>query len=124
MVRLLTAVVPPILRDIVRAMTAERPDLELVAQVGAESDLLSATDEYQPDVVITSADSSSTEAGWECLLMSNPRMRLLTISDDGREAQLRRLIPDRVIIHDVSAHELLDAILGTGRYAQRRIGEP
>ena len=122
-VRLVTAVVPTILSDIVRALTAERADLELVAQVGRESDLLTVTDQYQPDVVITSVDSSSSETDWECLLISNPRLRLLTISDDGREVHLLRLIPDRIVIHDVSTHELLDAILGTGRYEQRRIGE-
>ena len=37
---------------------------------------------------------------------------------DGRDAQLHRLIPDRVVINDVSAQDLVDAILGTGRYYQ------
>lgn len=114
-VRVLLVAMPPMLKDIMQALSAEHPALEVVEQLGAEADLAAALTEYRPDVIVTCAGKSEVDE-LHRLLFARPRLRVLVVSRDGREAYVHTLVPNRVVLHDVSAHEILDALLGTGRF--------
>jgi DNA-binding NarL/FixJ family response regulator len=117
--RVLMAAMPPILYDIVRELAAEEPDLEVVGHVGPEADLAVAVEACGADVVLSGAACSGREAS-ERLLRAFPHLRVLTVTADRRAAYLDRLLPHRTEIADMSADDLIDALLGAGEYGPGR----
>jgi hypothetical protein len=108
--------VPPILIDIVQGLTALRPELEVVARLHRCSDVAAAAERHDADVVMMTATAALPPKFAEELLYARPRARLLTISPDGRTAYLHRLLPHQLRVDDVSPPELMNALLGDGRY--------
>ncbi|HUH11687.1 MAG TPA: hypothetical protein VMK65_01200 [Longimicrobiales bacterium] len=104
------------LRGIVRVLAADRPSLEIVAELDSSEDLAAAATLYRADVVLTSLPCTQAEATAQRILLTHPKLRLLIMSEDARLAHLHLLLPQRMMLNDVSPGELLDAILGTGRY--------
>jgi DNA-binding NarL/FixJ family response regulator len=103
------------LGDIVQALTAEQSGLQVVGRLGRGADLVAAVEDYRADVVVTRAGAAEPDT-LARLLFARPRLRLLVLSQDGREAYVHTLVPNRVVLHDVSPHEILDALRGTGRF--------
>lgn len=114
-VRVLIVAMPPMLSGLVRGLTAGHPALEIVAELERAAELPNATKEYRPDVIMTSALDLRPSLGE--LLRQHPGLRVLTVTEDGRMAYLYRMVPQRIAIEDISPQELIDAILGSGRYA-------
>lgn len=98
-----------------QALTIEDPGMQVVQRLDRLADLAAAVEEYQPDVIVTCAGCSEPEL-LQRLLFERPRLRVLVVSQDGREAHVHTLVPSRVVLHDVSAHEIRAAMLGTGRF--------
>jgi len=115
------AAMPPIQRDIVRALIAGDSRVEILVPPPPQTDLVAAARELQADVVMTRTDSPGPAAS-ESLLLDNPRLRVLTLTDGGRIGYLDRLVMQRTVLMDVSPEELIDAVLGGGRFGEG--GEP
>jgi hypothetical protein len=109
---MLMAAMTPLLGDIVRVLAASEPELELIARVRAEEDPAAALDWGKPDVVITDATGEYADRLRERVLFRYPRVRLVTLSDEGRAAHLEMLVPRRTTLRDVSSEDLLAAVLG------------
>lgn len=114
-IRLLMSVMPPMLGDVISALAAKEPDVEVVGHVGRDADLAAAIDECRAEAVVIGA-LDSNPAVCEQLLMSHPRLRILILGEGGRVGYLDRLAPQRTVIRDISPEELLDAIRGVGRF--------
>jgi hypothetical protein len=115
-IRVIVAGLPALMGELVRVLAAERPAMEIVAELEAGADVSSAAGRLGADVVLMPSGSVDRRSG-EAILLANPRLRLLLMSEDARTAQLHRLLPHRMMIDDVSPSELFDAMLGAGRYA-------
>jgi len=107
--RLLIAPVPPLLGDIVRDALAGEPDLEVVGRSG-EDDLEDRVDACAADVVLAEETGPRLADPYLRLMYLHPRLRLLTVSPDGRRASLWRLAPERRVLADVSPRGLVGAL--------------
>lgn len=110
-IRLLIAT-SPILRDIVRAVSATRPGVEVVGDVAPDTDLVAAAKAYAADAVIVGEADTGAPA-WERLLQSDPRLRVVSLAEGGRAGCLHVLVAHHTVLKDVSPEQLLDAILDT-----------
>lgn len=102
----------PILGDILESVAADEPRISIVARIGADADPVAAAERCRADVVVT--DAAGEYAGWlrDRILFAHPRLRLLTLAQQGRVAHLDRLVPQRTSIVDVSPQALVETILG------------
>jgi hypothetical protein len=100
---------PRMLRDIVQAILATEPDIQLRASgtrpgEGDDSEAL-----HDVDVAIVAADEMAS-VDYETLLYAHPRLRLVAIVGDGRSAVVYELHPTRVELGEFSREVLIDAI--------------
>jgi hypothetical protein len=84
------------LSGIVMELVSEEPDLAIVAEVG------------EADVAVTELEGGAVGD----LLRDRPRLRVIALSADGREASSFELRPDETKLGEVSPAALLAAIRG------------
>ena len=110
-IRVLLLGMPTMLRQIVRRIAEEAPELEVVAEMpDAELDSAEVLG-AEPDVVITGADRASQDAVTN-LLCRRRAVRLLGISADARRVTLYELRPQRVPLGELAPATLVNAIRG------------
>jgi hypothetical protein len=98
-------------------MIDRQPDLEIVVPPSDAPLRLPAALEYvDADVVIVGLPAIDTAAVRDPMLFANPRLRILGIALDGRDAVLYELAPHRVALGGVSEHQLLSAIRTDTRF--------
>lgn len=84
-VRVLVANRPRVMRDLVLAVIADQPDIEVIGEVQDESELAETVEEAQPDVLIVAlddADKQIVQCGF--LLSRYPQMNGIRDSFIGR----------------------------------------
>jgi DNA-binding NarL/FixJ family response regulator len=113
--RLLLAAVPPILSDIIRDALADVHGVEVVRETAGEEDLAESVARSRADVLVTEDAGQELSDRHLGLMYRHPRLKLLTISPDGRRAALYRLMPRRRLLVDVSPDGLVAAIRGAVR---------
>lgn len=102
--------ISPMLSHIVHGLIVEETGIELVAEkLDRPGDLEAAIRRLQPDVVMMGFDGPDDWANE--FLLAHPRVRLITLSSDGRVARLQALVPKRIVMADVSPEMLLNAIV-------------
>ncbi len=114
--RLLLASFPPILRDIVTDALADAGEVEVV-DGGAGEDLDRSVAASRADVVLVEDGSAELADPYLSLMYRHPRLKLLTVSPDGRRAALYRLVPERRLLAEVSPGGLAAAIRAAARPA-------
>jgi DNA-binding NarL/FixJ family response regulator len=102
---------PRMLREIVRDVAGHDPLLEVVAELERVGDVEAAALAYDPQVVVTDAECCD-RAAIARLLAARPRIRVLTLEDDGRAGVLHRLMPEELSLGDLSPERLLEALHG------------
>ncbi|MGH2397113.1 MAG: hypothetical protein ACRDFW_09015 [bacterium] len=90
-----------------------QPDMTVVGVVDNGLELLLAVRETQADAVILGLDDSETPGICDHLLFEYSDLKILTISNDCRQAVLIDMQPVKTPIHETS----LEAILNTLRFA-------
>lgn len=103
---------PRILREIIEQAVADEPDMEIVD--AGDVPLREAVESSKADFVIAGADYNFAEVAR--VLDERPRLRVLAVAGDGREAFLYELRPTRTPLGEVSPRTIVDAIRGA-RYA-------
>jgi len=103
---------PRLLREIVERAVAGQPDME-IAELRAGGDLSDALRAARADVVVSGADHDYDEL--RDLLDRRPRLKVLTVADDGREATLYELRPARTQLGEVSPETIVEAIRSARR---------
>jgi DNA-binding NarL/FixJ family response regulator len=100
---------PLMLRDIVREVLAPEPDLAVVGEFPASTDLRTAVEQTDAGVVVVGAEAAGLPA-IRTLLAEHPHVNVLAVASDARDGVVYRLTPARVAIGDVSPGSLLQAI--------------
>ena len=82
-VRVLVANRPRLMREIVLAVIADQPDIEVIGEVQDESALAEAIEEAQPDVLILALDEADKRIA-QCgfLLGRYPHMKILALAPE------------------------------------------
>ncbi|HEX8695878.1 MAG TPA: hypothetical protein VF746_25910 [Longimicrobium sp.] len=106
--RLLLAAVPPLLADIVRDALAEEPGVEVVGS--AAGDLFDAVAASGAHVVLAENGGGGLSDLHLRLMYRYPRLKLLTVSPDGRRVALWRLVPERRVLSDPTPRGLAEAV--------------
>jgi chemotaxis response regulator CheB len=106
-VRILVAEVPRLLRDIIEDSIQSQPDMEIVPRDDM-SDLEITVKQCQADVVIIGDPPVAWGARPGPLLLANPDLKVVVITEDGRRAQLLEL--RRRAIVEMSPRGLVEAI--------------
>lgn len=100
---------PRILRDLVHEIVAHERDLEVVGELEGERLVEEAARVAAQFVIVAVDDPHSTDEYLE-LLERSPRIRILALSGDGRDAEVWELHPRRLPLGEISPTTLLDAI--------------
>ncbi|MFB9316970.1 hypothetical protein [Cryptosporangium minutisporangium] len=114
-IRLAVSELPSLLMDVVREAFADQPDVSV--EFLPDGDLGAAVDHARPDVMILGAAES--DAHWD-LLLEYPRMAVLTLSPDARDAWVCELQPHARPLGEVSLAGLRTAVReAAGRHRRR-----
>jgi AmiR/NasT family two-component response regulator len=82
-VRVLVANRPRLMRELVLAVIADQPDIEVIGEVHDESELAGAVEDSQPDILILALEDANKRAA-QCgfLLGRYPRMKILALAPE------------------------------------------
>ena len=86
-VRVLVANQPRLMRELIMTTIADQPDIELVGEVGKQTDIAEAVEQARPDVLILAMDDRekhSVLCGF--LLGRYPEMRILALAPEQNRA--------------------------------------
>jgi len=114
-IRILLADMPAMLLDIVAGIVAAEPDLTVVDMLADSTDLTAAVERTRADVVVTQQTSSTQEADQIALLLPERRLKIIALTDNGRQGVLYELRPHRASLGDMSADRLVAAIRAAAR---------
>jgi len=110
--RILLVEMPRMLRDIVVGVLADKPNMEVVAEAAAMSEVPETVLETGADVVVVGRDDPPLA---DTLLERAPGLRILAMTADGRESWLYELCPQRVPLGEISPERLVSEIRQTQR---------
>jgi hypothetical protein len=96
---------PRLLQDIVEETVRRQPDMELVAAMNKVA-FHRAVKTQRPDILIIA--EGNERGDHEKLLLANPRLKVLVVGSDGRQAYVLEL--RRTPVVNVSPQGLVDAI--------------
>jgi chemotaxis response regulator CheB len=99
--------------NIVRNILASQEGIVIAGETPERSEITRVLTTVKADVVVTSAAAETDENSYRELLYRRPRVRILTITADGRQARIHRLEPHVTTIVDLSQTSLIAAIRGT-----------
>ena len=106
---------PAMLLDIVAGILAAEPDLTVVDMLTDSTELKAAAERTQVDIVVTQQTSSAQEAGQIALLLPERQLKIVALTDNGRQGVLYELRPHRARLGDMSADRLVAAIRAAAR---------
>jgi hypothetical protein len=109
-IRILITAMPRLLHEIVERMVASQPDMSIAGQMRQSESIAAAATRTDAVVVILCGSEDQSNGGPWRVLEANPRLKLLAIGENGRRAARYELRPHKVVIEDVSAASLVDAI--------------
>jgi DNA-binding NarL/FixJ family response regulator len=104
---------PRLLQEIVERAVGGQPDMEIVADLPTARTLPAALAEARADVVISGAGHDSAELS--DLLEERSRLKVLAVSNDGRDAVLYELRPVRTPLGELSPRTIVEAIRSARR---------
>lgn len=86
-VRVLVAIRPRLMRELLMATIADQPDIEIVGEIGEEGELAAVVEQVRPDVLIVAMDEPEQRLG-QCgfLLGRYPQMRILALAPEQNRA--------------------------------------
>lgn len=109
-IRVLLANRPRMLRELVRKIIEDEPDMEVVGEVLAPVDLLVAVRETKADAVILAMRGSEEPGLCSHLLAEYPDLTILGLACEGQKAFVKQLCPRREEIADPTGAKILGAL--------------
>ena len=98
----------PMLRAMVRAILNQADGVAIVGEVVDSRRLLETTTRLHADVLVVGDEAQFSDA-WCTALATVPRLRVVTVDDDGRHGVLHELL------RPLSAETLVETVRGGGR---------
>jgi DNA-binding NarL/FixJ family response regulator len=108
-IRIVLVGMPRMLREIVREIVTTQLDMSVVAETTDPAALLRLLRRKDAQLVVAGADDLQG-ADVERLLDAHPRLKLLSIRDDGRQILLYELRPRKVALGELAPSTLAAAI--------------
>jgi DNA-binding NarL/FixJ family response regulator len=102
---------PSLLLDILHHVVELAPDMTIVGQT-TDADLASAAKRARADVILVGEDVKQGTHEYAELLRARPALKLLAITDDGKNGTLYEMRPHKIPLGEISAETLRDAIRG------------
>jgi AmiR/NasT family two-component response regulator len=109
-IRILLAGMPAMLFDIVTKVVTLEPDLAIVGMVHNVDDAGPAARRTRADVVVIQQASDREDLGEAVLASGRRPVKIITLTDNGRQAFLCELRPHRVALGEMSVGSLVAAI--------------
>ena len=109
-IRVLVAGMPRMLTDIVRNIIMSHDDLEFAGEAVSVSGLAETAQALDADVLVIGAAPDENNTTCIHLLYARPRMRILAIDGEGREAQFFQLRPHMTHLGELSRDTLVAAL--------------
>jgi DNA-binding NarL/FixJ family response regulator len=109
-IRVLLAELPPALRDVFMPAVAGQADMELVGEMDSPVEILLAAGQGRADVVVLGMPGIELPGIAGQLLDEYPQLKVLAVNLDRRRLLLYELQPQLVLLGEVTAAGLLDAI--------------
>lgn len=110
LIRVALAVELPVLRDVLREILAQAPDVELVDGGAQPRPAGEPPERADADVVVITAPDPENETVPAQMLYRFPRSRVLALSGDARHAFLYELRPHRTALGELGRERLLAAV--------------
>ena len=104
---------PQLLGEILTRALESQSDMELIGEVEVEGSLADAIETRDIDVLVLGGSESEFPEIGESLLRKFPRLKVLSITDQGRSTWLYELSPRRVPLGEVSPQGLAELIRGS-----------
>jgi hypothetical protein len=101
------------LMDIVKNIVVSQDDFDLVGEIIGPAGLRQAATDVQADVIVLGALAATETKDLQDLLYGRPRMKIIVIAADGRNAILHELQPRLIQLGEVAPISLIAAIRGT-----------
>jgi DNA-binding NarL/FixJ family response regulator len=101
---------PTLLRDVVRRVIDDEPDMEIVDEAQRLEELAETVRRACPDVVLVAAKDGSLPCECVRVMYEPPLPRVLSVSPDGRNTAAYRLVPERGVMGEVTPEGLADAL--------------
>lgn len=114
-IRVVLSNMPRLLHDIVHSILAAEADIELDVSAKNSAEPMSPETVRNADVVIVT-EPELARVNYEHLFGKQPRLRLVAVSGDGRNATLHELRPSRIALGELSPRTLVDAVRAQPEY--------
>ena len=111
-VRILLAEMPRMLMGIIKGIIATHRDFAVVGEISVQDGLPRALVDKRADVMIVGPPATTETEDYSTVLYRSPRMRIIAIAANGRDAVLHVLRPHAIPATDVSPTSLIAAIRG------------
>ena len=108
--RIVLGTMPQMLREILREVLGDEPDMTVVREVQSDEDLLSAVVREEPDVVVVESAAGDLGVVGARVLRDRPAASVVGLTPDGRWAAIYQLRPLRTVVREVSPAGLREAI--------------
>jgi len=109
-IRIVFAELPRMLRDILRASLADEPDVILVSEAADIGEITGLVERGGVDVVVVGLPGAELSAAYYRLFDAGARVSILAVEELGRSASLYELQPQRLVLRERSAPELMQVI--------------
>ena len=105
-----------LLRQGLRRLLEDEPDMEVVAEAGNAAEALRKVFEYRPEIVITDAqlfECAADQTEW-LILQESPGSKVLFLTHEGHDLmQEARVAPASCVVRQTSAEELVEIVRRT-----------
>jgi DNA-binding NarL/FixJ family response regulator len=109
-IRVVMAMAPPLLADMVGELLARERDIRLVGEVANVNDLPARVRETEADVVVMAAEDEALPPGCRALLTEFPELHVVTVEAGATKASLRCDGNPPLVFTELSPAHLLSAI--------------
>ena len=106
---------PAMLRAIIDDIVAEQSDMRVVGELTGQDDVRVAVERTGASFLIVGYDGAQLPDPIHDLFSGHPSIRVLAVTDQGREATLYELRPQRIPIGELSASRLVAVLRQPGQ---------
>jgi DNA-binding NarL/FixJ family response regulator len=110
-IRTVMITMSPIFRDLIKQLTAEHRDLNVVAALDTREGLEERLRSLAPELILVGLGRNEGDEVGLSLVRFLPNTKVFAFSSDRRTAFVHRMQPQRTVLRDVSPQMLIDTIL-------------
>ncbi len=110
--RVLLAGLPKLMTDLLRHLIARDSGVAVVGQVGMDN-ILGEARRARADVIVIKQEAPDEYERFHALMYGRPRLRIVSLADDGAKGAIYELRPHRVRLGDLSVESLARIIAAT-----------